>query len=67
MAVKTFLGFSFTSLSELLLILLQLLCYANSFYVTVILLGPLPFLSILFLIFSYSRGLTALYCANSTH
>jgi hypothetical protein len=60
-------GVTFTNLGELLLILVQLLCFANAYYVTVVLLGPLPLPVILLLTLLYSRALLALHLANTTH
>jgi hypothetical protein len=60
-------GISYSHPLELLLLLTQLLCYANQYYVVVIALGPLPFWAILLITFLNSRALTALYSANSLH
>jgi hypothetical protein len=49
------------------MLLTQLLCYINQYYVVVILLGPLPFILILFLTFANTMALMALYASNSTH
>jgi hypothetical protein len=51
----------------MLLLLLQLACYINQYYVVVYLLGPIPFWAILILTFANSRALLALYVSNSTH
>jgi len=67
MALSSFLGIIFTSIGELLLIGVQLFCFINAYYVTVLLLGPLPFPVILLLTLLYSRALFALHLANSTH
>lgn len=67
MGLFGWLGVTFTSPGELLLILFQLICFANSYYVTVVLLGPLPLPVILLITLLYSRALLALHLANSTH
>lgn len=67
MGLYCWLGVTFTSPAELLLILVQLICYANSYYVIVVLLGPLPLPLILLITLLYSRALLALHLANSTH
>lgn len=61
------LGLHFCSISELLLLLLQLGCYINQYYVVIYLLGPQDFWVILLITFANSRALTALYQANATH
>jgi hypothetical protein len=67
MGLASILGVNFTGFDELLLIFAQLICYANSYYINVVLLGPLPFVIILVVTLMYSRGLLALQLANSTH
>lgn len=67
MAVSSFLGIYFTSPLELLLILIQMICYLNSYYVSLFLLGPQPFYVILIITFLHSRAYTAWQLANSTH
>jgi hypothetical protein len=64
---RKLLGLTFSQPPELLLLLLQLLCYLNQYYVVVFLLGPLPFWAILFVTFLNSRALIALYSSNSIH
>jgi hypothetical protein len=67
MGLFCWLGVAFTSPGELLLLLVQLICYANSYYVSVVLLGPLSLPVILLITLLYSRALLALHLANSTH
>ena len=67
MAIKSVIGIKFTQPSELLLIITQLLCYANSYYLHVFLLGPLSFPLIVLITLTYSRPISALLLANSTH
>lgn len=67
MALSTFLGLYFTSPLEVFLILVQLICYLNSYYVSLFLLGPHPFYVILIITFMHSRAFTAWQLANSTH
>jgi hypothetical protein len=67
MALSSFVGVNFTNYGELCLFAVQLLCFANAYYVTIVLLGPLSFLLILFITLLYSRALLALQLANSTH
>ena len=61
------LGVYYSNFGELLLLILQLLCYLNQYYVVIFLLGPIPFWAILIVTFANSRALLALYSANSTH
>ena len=67
MAQSSILGVWFSSLSELLLIIIQLVCFGNAYYVSVVLLGPLPLPFILLITLRYSRALLALQMSNSTH
>ena len=67
MALYSFLGIYFTNPLEVLLILTQIICYLNSYYVSLFLLGPQPFYVILIITFMHSRAYTAWQLANSTH
>lgn len=67
MPPRTLLRLSFSRPRELLLLLLQLACYSNQYYLVAYLLGPTPFWAILLLTFANSRALLALYASNSTH
>lgn len=60
-------GLMFSNPLELLIIMTQILCYANIFYTLVFLLGPRPFLFVLILTIIFSRAILAFYMANSTH
>ena len=65
--MKNILCFQYSQPIELLLLILQIVCYANQYYVVVFLLGPLPLIIILLLTFVNSRALTSLYSSNSVH
>lgn len=67
MALSSFLGLYFTGPLEVFLILIQLICYLNSYYVSLFLLGPQPFFVILIITFMHSRAFTAWQLANCTH
>jgi len=67
MNIRQIAGINYAGPTELLMIILQLICYLNSYYVTVFILGPLPFTLILILTLINVLALTALYQANITH
>lgn len=67
MPITKIAGISFSQPVELLLLVTQIVCYVNQYYVVVFLLGPLSFPVILILTFLNSRALLALYSSNSTH
>ena len=65
--MKNILFFQYSQPAELLLLILQIVCYFNQYYVVIFLLGPLPLIIILLLTFANSRALAALYSSNSVH
>lgn len=67
MPIRRIAGINFSQPAELLLLVTQLACYINQYYVVVFLLGPLSFPSILIITLLNSRALLALYSSNSTH